>query len=467
MASHMLKKYSQLWVASLFVLDIIIISLSWNLAYFARFIWINYPQTSSSIPAFEPYLQATLLVIIFAILAFAQGKMYQPQRITHSRTEIPSIFHAMIVLFVLLLAASFFYRGFSFSRVQSIYFLIIATILISLNRKVIRFILTRARAKGKNLRNILIIGNQNTAQRFTEKIQANGTLGFQITGYVFHQDEHQMQPYLGTYEQLPQIIEKNGIDQIYIALDSDQQSDLKTINRYLAEQTVDVNIVPDIFNSLNINPEVLDLDGVPVITLRQSPLSGWNRIIKRIFDIIGSSVALLLLIPFWVVIPILIRLSSPGPIFYKQERMGLDGKKFNIIKFRSMRTDAESSTGAVWATKGDDRTTALGAFMRKTSIDELPQFFNVLTGEMSLVGPRPERPEFIEKFKYEIPNYMLRHKTKAGITGWAQANGWRGNTSLEKRIEFDLYYIANWSIWFDIKILIMTVFTGFVNKNAY
>jgi Undecaprenyl-phosphate glucose phosphotransferase len=230
---------------------------------------------------------------------------------------------------------------------------------------------------------------------------------------------------------------------------------------------VDINIVPDIYHTLSINPEILDLDGIPVIALRQSAVEGWSSVLKRTFDIVGATCFIILLLPVWIVVPILIKLTSPGPVFYLQERMGLDGSSFNMIKFRSMRIDAEAKTGAVWAREDDDRKTKLGAFMRKTSLDEVPQFFNVLLGTMSLVGPRPERPVFIKKFKKQIPNYMLRHKMKAGITGWAQVNGWRGNTSLEKRIECDIYYLTHWSVWFDIKILLKTVITGMVNPNAY
>jgi Undecaprenyl-phosphate glucose phosphotransferase len=275
------------------------------------------------------------------------------------------------------------------------------------------------------------------------------------------------EPHLGQYRDIPDVIERHEVDQVYIALDSNQQSDLEEINRQLAEQMVDLNIVPDIYHTLNINPELLDLDGMPIIALRQSAVEGWNRVFKRIFDLVGAALLIVVLTPLWIVIPLLIKLTSPGPAFYRQERMGLDGRSFWMIKFRSMRVDAEDETGAVWASAGDQRRTKLGAFLRRTSLDEWPQLFNVLAGTMSLVGPRPERPVFIREFKKKIPNYMLRHKMKAGMTGWAQVNGWRGNTSLEKRIEFDIYYLTHWSIWFDIKILLMTPFTGFVNQNAY
>ncbi|HEX4922512.1 MAG TPA: exopolysaccharide biosynthesis polyprenyl glycosylphosphotransferase, partial [Bdellovibrionales bacterium] len=213
--------------------------------------------------------------------------------------------------------------------------------------------------------------------------------------------------------------------------------------------------------------EVEEFDGLPILTLNQSPIVGWNAVTKRISDIVYSLVALILFSPLMLLIALLVKLTSRGPVLYKQERMGMDGRTFYMYKFRSMRPDAEAQTGAVWAKKGDDRTTWIGAILRKSSLDELPQFINVLKGEMSCVGPRPERPVFVEKFRKEIPGYMLRHKVKAGITGWAQVNGLRGNTSLEDRIEYDLFYITHWSLAFDLRIMLMTVFKGFFSPNAY
>jgi exopolysaccharide biosynthesis polyprenyl glycosylphosphotransferase len=209
------------------------------------------------------------------------------------------------------------------------------------------------------------------------------------------------------------------------------------------------------------------VEGIPIVTVVQSPLEGWNRVLKRSLDLLGALAALLIFGPLMLLVALLVCLTSPGPILYRQERMGLDGHLFYALKFRSMRVDAEQSSGAIWTKQDDDRVTPLGRWLRRLSFDELPQFFNVLWGEMSLVGPRPERPVFIDQFKTKIPGYMLRQKVKSGITGWAQINGWRGNTSLEKRIECDLYYIENWSIWLDLKILALTPFKGFIHQNAY
>ena len=472
----MLKKQAQIIITILFLLDLIIVGTCWNLAYFVRFYWFNQSFSlfgvlfpfAKVVPDFSEYFKATFVIVIFAAFCFVYSKMYNPKRISRYKAEFRSILKANIFLFVILTGITFYYRDFSYSRLQSIYFLLLSVLSLTVFRSIVRRILSYLRRKGKNLRRILIIGNRLTALKFIEKVRQNREIGFSVMGYVGEEKNSQLkEAYLGTYEDIPRLIEKQVIDQVYVALDSNQQSDLQRINYLLAEQLVDLNIVPDIYHTLNINPEILDLDGMPIIALRQSSVEGWNRVLKRTFDLVGATIAVILLIPFWILIPALIKLFSPGPIFYIQERMGLDGRSFNMLKFRSMHVDAEEETGAVWAKKDDDRRTPLGAFMRETSLDEIPQLFNVLAGSMSLVGPRPERPVFIKEFKNDIPNYMIRHKMKAGITGWAQVNGWRGNTSLGKRIECDIYYLTHWSIWFDLKIIVMTFFTGLKNPNAY
>jgi Undecaprenyl-phosphate glucose phosphotransferase len=472
----MLKKQAQVIITILFLLDLTIVGACWNLAYFVRFYWFNYPYSLAgfsipfvkAIPDFSEYFKATFAILFFAAFCFIYAKMYNPKRISRYRAEFRSILKANVFLFVVMTGITFYYREFSYSRVQSIYFLLFSIVSLTLFRSGVRTVLLYMRRTGRNLRRMLIIGERDTADKFFQKVQDNRELGYITVGYVGESQSSQMTcDYLGRYDDIPRVIEETKVDQVYIALDSNQQSDLQRINHMLAEQMVDLNIVPDIYHTLNINPEILDLDGMPIIALRQSTVEGWNRVLKRAFDLFGAVTGIVLLTPLWIIMPLLIKIFSPGPIYYRQERMGLDGRSFQMLKYRSMRVDAEEKTGAVWAKKDDDRRTSLGAFMRETSLDELPQLFNVLSGSMSMVGPRPERPVFIEEFKKSIPNYMLRHKMKAGITGWAQVNGWRGNTSLEKRIECDIYYLTNWSIWFDIKIIIMTFFTGIRNPNAY
>jgi Undecaprenyl-phosphate glucose phosphotransferase len=474
----MLKKRAQVIITLLFLADILIVGICWNLAYYVRFHWLNLAYSvfgfaipsvdASLIPPYKEYFNATGVVVVVAAICNIYGKMYNPKRISQYKGELRAIVKSNIFLFIVLLGLTFYYRRFSYSRVQSLYFLILTIGGISSLRISVRLFLSYLRKKGKNLRRVLVIGKDRTARAFIKRVKNNRDLGFHVIGYAYDEKSDQISlPYLGKFEDLPAIIEKQVVDQIFICLDSNQQSNLERINNNLAEQFVDLHIVPDIYHTLNINPEILDLDGMPVIALRQSSVEGWNRVFKRAFDLIGGLIAMIVLLPIWIIIPPIIKLTSRGPVFYHQERMGLDGRSFNMVKFRSMKPDAEVETGAVWAKKDDDRRTAVGKFMRKTSLDEVPQFFNVLQGSMSLVGPRPERPVFIHDFKKQIPNYMLRHKMKAGITGWAQVNGWRGNTSLEKRIECDIYYLTNWSILFDLKIIVMTVFTGMINPNAY
>jgi Undecaprenyl-phosphate glucose phosphotransferase len=272
---------------------------------------------------------------------------------------------------------------------------------------------------------------------------------------------------VGVYQDVSKVIKKYSIDQLYIALPLHAHDRMEKILENLDEETVDIKVVPDLLKFMNLQAGVEELDGLPVVSLTESPLYGWNIVIKRTSDIVLSALAIIVSCPLLILIAIVIKLESRGPIIFRQERAGMDGKGFEMFKFRSMHVDAEKKTGPVWASMEDDRRTGLGTFLRKTSFDELPQLFNVLLGDMSLVGPRPERPVFVADFKKSIPQYMLRLKVKAGLTGWAQVNGWRGNTSLDKRIEYDLYYIKNWSLLFDIKIILLTFWKGFVNPHAY
>jgi Undecaprenyl-phosphate glucose phosphotransferase len=464
----MLKKQSQVFLSVLFFCDICIIGTSWLLAYYLRFYGINYPVAEVT-PKFYIYLRACAVVMIFGAVCLVYSKMYTPKRISNFKAEIRSIINSNLILWIILTALTFYFRKYSFSRLHSIYFIALSVSVLIIFRFSVRKTLQILRSKGKNLRRILIIGSGRTAKNLVNKLNRNHGLGLHQIGLISEFEKHKEinLDIIGNYDDIPDVITKHNVDQVFIALDSNQQSDLAVINKNLAEQMVDLHIVPDVYHTLNINPEIAELDGLPIIVLRQSNVGGWDRVFKRIFDLFVAVCSILIVFPLWIIIPILIKLTSKGPIFFKQERMGLDGKSFQMLKFRSMRIDAEAKTGAVWAKKGDNRTTTIGAFLRKTSLDEIPQLFNVIQGTMSIVGPRPERPVFIAEFKKQIPNYMLRHKMKAGITGWAQINGWRGNTSLEKRIECDIYYLTHWSIWFDIKIFILTIFKGFVNPNAY
>jgi len=331
--------------------------------------------------------------------------------------------------------------------------------------------LPRLRRSSNNLQRILVIGAGALGREITQKLMAHHELGFEVIGFL-DDDPSKVGatvlglPVLGTLRQAEEVLAVREVDQVYVALPLDAHKKMLQMLELMARECVEVRLVPDVLQYATLQATLEDVDGTPVINLSQVPLQGWNTMIKRGMDLLIAIVALLVLLPFFPLVALLIWLEDRGPIFYKQERMGLDGKPFMILKFRSMRVDAESSSGPVWAIKDDPRRTRMGAFLRAWSLDELPQVWNVLRGDMSIIGPRPERPTFVREFKHKMPRYMLRHRVKAGITGWAQVHGWRGNTSIKKRLQYDLYYIQNWSVLLDLKILWMTIRHA-LRHNAY
>lgn len=468
----MLKHHNQILLTLLWIFDLLLAYVAWELAYQLRFYWLNLPP-AQEIPSHYQYFKAVGVLVVFTGTIFIFAGVYRPHHIARLKYELLHLAKGCIWLFILLLATAFFYRKFSYSRIHVIYFMICFIGFLILSRLGTRMVLHGLHAKGIHIENVLVIGTSEVANRFTDRLKRYQTTGILLKGIVsvnngtLPHDEIWNIPYLGTVDNLSQIISEQEIDQVFIALAAEEQSHIPDIREVLAEQMVDIRIIPDLGTFKTLHTDVEDFEGMPVVTIIQSPMVGWNLVLKRGMDFTGALTAIILFSPVMFLLSVLIKLTSPGPIWYKQERMGLDGVTFQTYKFRSMRLDAEKETGAVWASDNDERRTPIGAIMRKTSLDELPQLFNVLKGDMSLVGPRPERPVFIKDFKKKIPNYMLRHKVKAGITGWAQINGWRGNTSLEKRIEFDLFYIEHWSPWLDIKILFLTIFKGFIDPNAY
>jgi Undecaprenyl-phosphate glucose phosphotransferase len=328
------------------------------------------------------------------------------------------------------------------------------------------------RRRGYNQRFALIAGTGELGRKILEKIELYPELGIQVIGYLTRQLEEvgkkiENVPILGRYEDLDKILGENKVDIFFIALPINEYEGLESLIKKLRGHLADIKVVPGAYEFLSLRGGIDELDDLPIVSLQSSPLYGWNTVFKRIFDLILGTFLLVFTFPIMFIIAFLVKWTSEGPIFYRQERVGMDGCSFQMLKFRTMRVNAEKETGPVWAKESDPRRTKIGTFLRKTSLDEIPQLFNVIKGGMSLVGPRPERPVFVEKFKNMVPSYMLRHKIKAGMTGWAQVNGWRGNTSIEKRIEYDLYYIENWSIGFDLKILFMTLWKGFFSKSAY
>ena len=468
----MLKKHGQLFLASVIILDSIAIIFSWLAAFYIHFQTSLGPSPRYIIPEINTYLYALIPVWVVFLFSIRLCALYQPLRGKPFTIEIYKIIKVTFLSVIILSASTFFYREGSFSRFVAAYFFIVVTFLMIFSHFLVRVILAEVRKRGFNLRHVLIVGSGELGQSLAERINQHPEFGLKIVGFLSsHPEKIGIEingiKIIGLYNQIPKIIQLFGVDQLYIALPLHAQDRLEKVLNSLNEETVDVKVVPDLLRFINLQTGVDELDGLPIINLAESPLYGWNVILKRISDIIFSVILIVILSPLFIILAIIIKLESTGPIIFWQERMGLDGKLFEMLKFRSMKVDAEQITGPVWASKVDNRRTRLGTFLRKTSIDELPQLFNVLIGDMSLVGPRPERPVFVKEFKKSIPKYMLRLKMKAGLTGWAQVSGWRGNTSLDKRIEFDLYYIKNWSLLFDFKIILMTVWKGFVNPNAY
>jgi len=469
----MLQEQSRLFQRLLFFADAVVIVVSWILAYYTRFevfpILGIFP-----LPEWVPlarYLSFLPWVIIISMLVFWASGLYVPDRAQRISTLVYTVGKA-IVLGVLIVAASLsFYRALYFSRLHMLLFGLYTPILLVALRAAILVFLRNGRKQGKYLRRVLIIGAGTVGQRLKEAFSHYPWMGFDTVGFL-DDAPSSTEHLLGSTSDLAAILDRNEeagtpIQYVYITLPFSAMDQIIELSGELSTRLAHVCLVPDLFQLNIVNSRVTDIGGMPVIHMIDEAPLDFRRAVKRVIDVVFSFLFLTIISPVLLIIALAVKLSSRGPVFYRQERMGLNGKHFNMLKFRSMPVNAENKTGAVWATSGESRATKVGAFLRKTSLDELPQFINVLKGDMSVVGPRPERPVFIDEFKTKVPKYMLRHKMKAGITGWAQVNGWRGNTSIERRIEFDLYYIQNWSLRLDLKIMLMTLWSGFIHENAY
>lgn len=449
--------------------DFCVVILSWFAAYYTRFALWDAPK---GVPPVSLYAFALIALTPIWGIALRVGGVYRQMRSDSRFDEFSRIVGAVTVAVILMMAMAFFYREYTFSRLVMIIFWVYTAVGLIISHSLVRGALRHYRKKGYNLRYVLIVGAGELGQALAKTFDRHPESGLKVVGLLGDEPEevgkqvngHQV---IGVVDDLKKVIAEKGVDQIFIALPHHMIERLDKTIALLGEETVDVKLAPDILHHMTLRGGVEDFDGIPIISLAETPMYGWNVVVKRIFDFVFSILFIIIGLPIMLAVIAAIKLDSPGPVIYRQRRMSLDGDPFTLYKFRSMRVGAEDETGAVWTGKGDKRKTRVGEFIRKTSLDELPQLFNVLKGQMSLVGPRPERPEFVDSFKTKIPRYMLRHKMKSGITGWAQVNGWRGDTSLEKRIEYDLYYIENWSLMFDVKILWLTLWRGFINENAY
>jgi Undecaprenyl-phosphate glucose phosphotransferase len=466
----MLKRYHNLISGLLGMADAAIIVSAWLASYWLRFSWPIIPVTKG-FPEFTAYAALAPFVALLWLAVFSSMRVYKFSRLLSPQHEVRFVLNAHGLALLLFVSMTYLFEAYRYSRLVTLYFGVLSAGVLVLSRLLVRSALRSLRTRGFNLRQVLLVGEGGAVERLIDRFEAFPELGFRARGVITHEASSTRlvagKDVLGHFGEIAEIIEKTKADEVLIALPGSQQAEVSRLLELLKDETVDVRLVPDVHEYVTLGCEVEDFDGVPVVRINDSPLIGWYAAAKRVTDLLVAAVALLMLAPLLLAIGLLVKLTSRGPMLYAQERMGLDGRTFRMLKFRSMRVDAEEKTGAVWAKQGDDRTTLLGSILRKTSLDELPQLWNVLCGEMSLVGPRPERPVFVHQFRKQIPHYMLRHKVKAGITGWAQVNGWRGNTSLSRRIECDLYYIQNWSYALDLKILTLTLWKGFVNKNAY
>ncbi len=467
----MLYRYSEVFRTLIALADLCLIAGAWLAAYGLRF--YSPLPVEHGIPDFALYLQALVLILPVWLLLFQTQGLYEPQRTGSLLREAGTILRVTAIAVVSLVALNFFVGGYFYSRgVVGLFSVLAPVSLISL-RVVVRSGLRALRRRGYNLRFVLVVGDGPLAGEIIDRIHGRPGTGLRVRGVLAEGargvDRLRGVPILGNYSALKSLVRNSSqrVDQVILALGRDEPDALEKILAELDDEVVNVNLVPDLLHVMTLRSSVENLDGLPVINLRETPLLGWAAVGKRIFDVVVGSLALVAVLPLLLLIGAAISATSGRPISFVQERMGLDGRVFRMFKFRSMVAGAEAATGPVWTDPADPRCTRLGRVLRRFSLDELPQLWNVVTGDMSLVGPRPERPVFIEQFRGEIPGYMLRHKVKAGMTGWAQVHGWRGSTSLPERIEHDLYYIQNWSLGLDVRIMIMTLWRGLFNSNAY
>ena len=425
-----------------------IIAVSYILSWYLRFQSAFFPPSPGGLPV-NVYMSALIFVIPVYLILYSLFQLYMPRRVQSHRRELWNIIRANVIGFMGFILVLYFTKQEHFSRQMLVLFLVINVTLECISRNIIRYVLWKMRSQGFNQKHILLVGNSRAAQQYQEKIRQNPRWGYHVLGV------------LADIDKLEETIGEHDLDEIVITLRMSEYEKLERVVDICEKSGVHTKFIPDYGNLIPTRPYIEDVQGIPVINIRRVPLnSRWNQFLKRTVDIVGAFIAVVLFSPVMLITAISLKIAGNGTVIYRQERVGMHNKRFYMYKFRSMVEQDETCEKASWTVKDDPRITPIGKFIRKMSIDELPQLFNVLKGEMSLVGPRPERPQFVEKFKNEIPRYMVKHQVRPGMTGWAQIHGYRGDTSIEKRIEYDLYYIENWSLGLDFKILCLTLFKG-------
>ncbi len=467
----MLHRYSEVFRGLLMIADLVLVAACWTAAYALRFTVFWDEPAGAWKPGFLAWMTPLVGILPLVFFTFRSRGLYRAQRTGSLLREAGSIVVGMAMAVVGVLAADAAFRTYH-SRLGIGFFGGLGTLGLVASRVLGRGFLRALRRRGYNLRYVLIAGAGELAAEVIASIHAQPEAGLRILGAVSDDPASQGKTIegvkvLGPYAGLKEILRRRPVDEVVLALPREDFAQLEKILADLDDELVTVRLIPDLLHVMTLRSSVEELDGLPLINLRESPMVGWAAVQKRAFDATVASLLLIAFSPLLLVAALAVWASSGRPIFYRQERMGLDGRVFHMVKFRSMRADAERETGPVWTSPDDARRTRFGAWLRRTSLDELPQLWNVVRGDMSLVGPRPERPVFIERFRREIPGYMLRHKVRAGLTGWAQVHGWRGDTSLHERVEHDIYYIQNWSLALDLRILLMTIWRGWFDRNAY
>jgi Undecaprenyl-phosphate glucose phosphotransferase len=464
----MVRRVSQSLVAWFLLWDLALTSGAWLFAYYMRFHSGAF-STPRGIPSIILHLRALPLMLLVGMIAYRISGMYEIHRLRRFREELAAVGKGVALMALLVMATSFARQAQHESRGAMVMFALAALIAITAMRRLSWTAVRKLRARGVNQSHALIVGTGKLARRTVRTLRTVNWSGIQSVGYVEdegHRGSGADLPVLGSIAELPELVEKHHIEHVFVALPLNRYADARRVFTALSQTLVDVQLIADLPAIAGMTFTTTQIHGMTVVGLRENPHHGLNVVVKRIMDILLASVALVLSAPIMALVAVLIKLTSPGPILYRQERCGLNGRSFMMLKFRSLRADAEAG-GPQMTAANDPRRTRIGAFLRKTNLDELPQIFNVLWGDMSLVGPRPERPVFVRKFAKTIPNYNARHAVKAGMTGWAQVNGWRGNSSLRKRVQFDLYYISHWNPLFDLRIMFLTVWRMLFSKQKH
>ena len=468
----MIKDNQKIFNRLMVIIDAAISAASFMLAYFFKFYVLNDGPGPGVLPATD-YLKLLIFILPIYMLIYYFCGVYAPKRTVRRRFEIYGIVKAnSIGVVALIILLYMIVREFNVSRSVMALFYILNIFITSCFRTFLRKGLRTIRKKGYNLKHILLVGYSRAAEEYIDRLTDNPQWGYAAVGILDNNipagTMYRGVKVLGSLGNLEIILPENKLDEIAITLALKDYDYLETIVGTCEKSGVHTKFIPDYNGLIPGRPYTEDLMGLPVINIRYVPLTNTgNIIVKRVVDILGSLFGIIITSPVMLISAVLVKASSPGPVIFKQERVGLHNRPFYMYKFRSMEQQSAQDEKKAWTVRDDPRVTKVGKFLRRTSLDELPQLFNILRGDMSLVGPRPERPQFVEKFREEIPRYMVKHQVRPGLTGWAQVNGLRGDTSIRKRIEYDIYYIENWTLGLDIKIIFMTFFTGFINKNAY